>query len=234
MSFTRTKRDVQEPVTVARDGPGGYGQTETTHPSFAQIGVSRVSGHMNLFDSDFAHSAYMVIRIHPTKLIRNLSNDWFFADRMPYIEVALSEAQWASFVSSPNFGDGVPCTLTHKDGKSIPELPSPPDRRKTFKDEMANDIADTLKVLDEADADIDAMNLPKGKASALKARNQTIRRKLTSSLPFVADQFDEHMEKGVEKAKAEIHGYFGGVIQRAGIAALGNVEPPLQIERDPS
>lgn len=222
-------RNIEDPVTTARDGVGGRGETVTTHPAFAQIGVSRVSGHTNLYDSDFAHNAYMMVRIFPSELVRGLSYDRHHAGRLSYIEVALSEAQWATFVSSANIGDGVPCTLERKDGTGIPGLPSPPSRQKQFKSEMADDIADTLKAVSEMEALIDSMGLPKGKAQQLLNKAMTVRNKLTSSLPFVADQFDEHMEGIVERSKAEVHGYMTGQIMRSGLAALGGVEP-LQIE----
>jgi hypothetical protein len=231
MTFGSSKRWVEEPVTQVVEGIGRRDETQTTHPAYAQIGVSRVSGQMNLFDSDFVHNAYMVIRIHPTTLRRNLSNDWFFADRVPFIEVALSEAQWASFVSSPNVGDGVPCTMVYKDGKPIAELPSPVDRSKQFRGEMTKDIADTLAAVDELDELLDTMGLPKGKTDTLRSKARTIRAKLTDSIPFVAEQFDEHMEKGVEKGKAELHGYMTGVLQRAGLEALTGGVMPLQIDR---
>jgi hypothetical protein len=220
----------EEPVTVPRKGPGGDDSTETSHPAFAQIGVSRVSGQINLLDSEFAHNAYMVVRITPTTLMRNLSRDWFFGGRVPYIEVAMSESQWATFVSSPNIGDGAPCTVQYLNGQPVPQIPRITDRKSQFRNEVAKDLEEMVAATDELSELIDSLGLPKGKAALLKNKATFIRRTLTGSIPFVAEQFDEHMENAVENAKQEIHGYMGGVLQRAGLEAITGGALPLQIE----
>lgn len=223
-------RNIEEPTTVMNDSPHRKDETVTTHPAFAQLSVSRVTGHTNLFDSDFSHNAFMVIRVAACELHRNLSSDWHYGDHQPMIEVALSEAQWATFVSSPNMA-GVPCTLQSFDKKQVPQLPPPASRTEQFSSEMKRDADDTVAACKELDDLIDSLGLPKGKAEALRAKSRTIAAKVTSSMPFVADQFEEHMENVVEKAKAEVHGYMGGVLQRAGLQALaGGVALPLQIE----
>lgn len=221
-------RNIQEPVTVPNDSPHRRDETITTHPAFAQLSVSRVTGHTNLFDSDFAHNAFMVIRVAACELHRNLSSDWHYGDHQPMIEVALSEAQWATFVSSPNMA-GVPCTLQSFDKKQVPQLPPPADRAAQFSAEMKRDAADTVKACKELDDLIATLGLPKGKAEQLLAKSRTIAAKVTSSMPFVADQFEEHMENVIEKGKAELHGYFGGVLQRAGLHALSDMTSPLQL-----
>ena len=58
------------------------------------------------------------------------------------IEVAMSEAQWATFVSSLNQGSGVQCTLDYsmQDG-SIPAIAAPKDRRTQFSQELQERFA---------------------------------------------------------------------------------------------
>jgi hypothetical protein len=224
--------EIEQPVVTEEDGYGTRGETMTSHPAFAQIGVSRVSGgHTTLYDSDFQHNAYMTIRIQRSELRRSLSRDWHFA-REEYIEVALTEAQWATFVSSPNVGSGVPCTLVHKNGQQTPLIPPPVARTAQFKGEMTKDLADTLESCDNLTTLIQSLGLPKGKTDKLLKATQSVRGKLTSSLPFVAEQFDEHMEQTVEAAKTEVHGYMTGAINRAGLKALSADNLPLQLENN--
>ena len=64
------------------------------------------------------------------------------------------------------------------------------------------------------------LGLSKAKADRMKARIITAHRKISDAAPFVANQFGEHMEKELERAKVEIHGYATSLFQRAGIAAL--------------
>lgn len=224
-------REIQEPVITTELGPGRMDETVSRHPAFCQIGASRVSGRTNLYASDFGHNAFMTISIRRSELHRNLFNDWHYG-KEELIEVALSEAQWATFVSAPNVGSGVPCTLQHFSGKIIPGLPDPIARSDQFSDEMKKSAAESLEALDELAEMIDALGLPKGKASQLKEQNRVARAKLASTIPFIVKQFDEHLEETVEKAKAEIHGYMINTVQRAGIAALSGPDAimPLELE----
>ncbi len=200
----------------------------TRHPSYAKVVASRVSGHTQLYDSDFHHSAYMTISIRRSELHRNLNRDWHFG-REELIEVALSEAQWATFVSAPNVGDGTPCTLQHIAGSQVPQLPPPETRTKQFGAEVREDLSEAVQALDAALDQIANLGLSKAKADTIRNGVEAAKRKLTSAIPFVVSQFDEHMEETVERAKSEVHGYMTGALVRSGVAALGGM-PPLQIE----
>jgi len=220
-------RLIEDPVVTPEHGPTGG--ERITHPAYAQIGASRVSGQTRLYDSDFVHNNYIIVRIHPSEMVRGLSNDWPFAKRTPYIEVAMSESQWATFVSAMNVGDGVPCTLTYKDGKPIPGLP-PLDKTKQFAKEVSDKLRTSITTLRALVQRIEDAGIPKGKAADLTGAVNKVIQDLKLNLPFVADQFDEHMEKNVEKGKAEVHGYMTNVIRRAGLEAITNGTLPLQIE----
>lgn len=218
---------IEHPTVEQQDGPTGG--TVTKHPAFAQIGASRVSGGKRLYGSEFQHQNYVCIRIHPSEMHRTLSNEWAFARNIPYIEVALSEAQWATFVSSMNVGHGVQCTLQYKDGQSIPQLPDPKPQREHFKEDVKTAFEKGLGRLDETKAMIEGMKISQKAKDELVKQLGLVAQAMTSNLPFVLDQFDQHMETTVEKAKVEINAYATGAIMRAGIKALGgeNGEVPL-------
>jgi len=218
-------RPIQDPVTK----PDGDWGTLTTHPAFGQISAHRISGHSVLYGSDFRHNASVRIRIARSKNRRNLSHDWHHAEQ-ELIEVEVSEAQWATFISSMNTGDGTPCTILQVQGEQMPGLPDPIDRSKQFAGELDGKLRGCVGELRGMIAAMDSMGLPKGKTAALRELLEKIDRELTANLPFVADSFGKHVEKTVEKAKQEIHGYMQGVVNRAGIAALKGEPLPLQIE----
>ncbi len=218
-------RLVEDPVTTPETGP--MGGTVTTHPAYALIGASRVSGRSNLFQSDFSHNAFLTITIQRTKLHRGLSNDWHHGGQ-ELIHVSLSEAQWATFVSSPNVGAGVPCTLNHLNGEIIPGLPDPRPRVHQFGAEVRERAAESIADLDTLRVEIEGLGLSGKKTAALLETVRKARSTFTSSLPFIAEQFDEHMEGTVEKAKSEIHGYMTGAIMRSGIESLSG-KLPLQL-----
>lgn len=219
---------IETPTVTQERGPGGDMQSVSRHPAFGIIGASRVSGRTNLFASDFSHNAFMTITVRRSELKRSLSNDWHFP-REELIHIALSEAQWATFVSSPNVGSGVPCTIEHLQGEVISGLPDPETRSDQFSAEVRKSGHDAISALAALGAAIDGLGLSKTKTDALKEYVRQARGKLESAIPFIAGQFDEHAETTVERAKAEVHGYMTGILMRSGLAALGG-ELPLQIE----
>lgn len=220
-------RPIEDPVVKSRAST--LGETETTHPAFAQIGASRVNGSAFLYGSDFRHNSYVSIRLHRSQLNRGLSNDWHFG-REEIVEVALSEAQWASFVSSLNMGTGTPCTITSIGGKVVPGLPAPENRVDQFAGEMSKNSTDAIKVLETIRTTIAQTSLS-GKAKEQIGRLLDMAvRDITSSNTFVAKQFGEHMETIVEHAKTEVNAYVTSAVQRAGLEALASGRPVLAIE----
>lgn len=114
-------RPIEEPVVTTEKWGSGE-EIKTTHPAFAQIAASRVNGSTVLYGSDFVHYAAIRIRIHTSTQYRSLAHDRYH-ERENLVEVELSEAQWAHFISSLNMGSGSPCTLTSLGGKMVPGLP---------------------------------------------------------------------------------------------------------------
>lgn len=189
------------------------------HPAYAQIAASRVAGgSVSLYGSDFVHNHFITITIRKSELHRGLNRDWNFA-REEYISVALSEAQWATFVSTPNSGMGTPCTLEHFKGEQIPTLPEPVARADQFRGEMAEMLEKTIQRLRDCYEHLDKL-APKSVSSKLKDAIQMAEREMVGSVPFVAKQFSEHVEHTVEAAKVEIEAYTTSAIHRAGLQAL--------------
>lgn len=213
-------KTVENPVTEEhRDG------TITKHPAFAQIGISRVTGRTNLYGSDFQHQHYITITICRSDLHRHLNRDWNFGQD-ELIKVALSEAQWATFVSSPNIGSGVPCTLTRLNGQLVPELPNPPSTDQQFRDEIAQNVAKLQADLKKLASEIDGP-IAKTKASEMRKRLERLADRMVEQTGFVAEQFDQHIERTVETAKVEINAYATSSIYRAGIEAMAGGLPAI-------
>ena len=224
-------RTVEEPTITPRKGPGNSDELEYTHPAYAQIEVSRVSGgNVTLYDSDFKHNHYMVLRVQPSRMMRHLNKDWHHSGHNPMIEVAMSESQWATLVSSLNMGGGVPCTLQRFDGKNIPSIPAPIARHDQYAGEIKEDLAEAVAEMDALDKLIEESGLSKTKAAALREKVRSARSTLTSSIPWIVESADKHMEKTVERGKQEVQGYMLGMIQRAGLEQLTGGVLPLQIE----
>lgn len=218
-----SKPDIQEPTLVSEDH---HGQTYE-HPAFAQVRASRVSGRAVLYGSDFVHQNFVTITISKSQLQRSLAREWHFGSH-EIITVALSEAQWATFVSSMNMGSGVPCTIERQTGVGlVPGLPNPAPLN-AYRADIAEDTKEAINALQKA-LDVAAeKKVPKAVVAEIEAAMRAIR----GSIPFVAEQFNRHMEEVVESAKVEIHGYANHVLQSAGIAALAPGSDPIALEFD--
>lgn len=217
---------MRERIQPVREDGGSHDDYKETHPSYGKIGGSRVSSTPgeSLFGSDFTHRNYIVIRIAHASLRRGVSNDWIHGNDQ-IIEVALSEAQWATFVSSLNMGDGVPCTLQYIAGEGlVPGIEPITDRRDQFNEEVGETLRDALTSLEELR---DAAPTKK-----LRDKAETAIMQLRSNLPFVVREFDSHAETTVERAKMEVNAYVTSAIQRAGLQALGAEAAPLELGTD--
>lgn len=214
---------------ITKDGD----TTIWTHPAFAQVTVNRISGQTVLYGSDFRHNGFVRVTVYQSELRRDLSNDWHYGKRK-LVEFDLSEAQWGAMVSSFGMGDGTPCTLTSFNGERMPGIPLR-DEAHLFKVEANEALKKTVTRLKTLRDKIEAgvQGLSKTRQQEMLTEVNGAINALASSLPFIADEFGEHMEKRQEKAKSEIHGYMTRAIQRAGLEAMqGNA--PLVIEHKPN
>lgn len=216
----------EEPVST-REG-GMRGEIKTTHPAYAQISASHVTGGAYLYGSDFQHQNYVCIRICRSELNRHLSTDWPHAQD-ELIEVALSESQWASFVSSMNRGMGVQCTLQHINHKQVPQIPVPRSTIKDFKAEGSEAARSALKQIAEVMSDIEASKLSQKQKDELLGKLGRIKDNTRSNLRFVLEQFGEHMEATVNKAKTEISAYANHLVVASGLAKLAGIKGTKKI-----
>jgi hypothetical protein len=195
------------------------GDATETHPAYAQISASRVSGGMILYGSEFHHQHFITVSICKSELRRSHARDRAHT-REEYIEVAMSEAQWASFISTMNMGSGTQCTLNHLQGKMVPAIHGVPDRKKQFNE----DILDRLKIAEDAlvelqEALIDSKLSGKSREKMISLVGTAITN-IKHNLQFVADQFGEHMEHVRSSAKAEISAFFQNIITKHGLKKL--------------
>lgn len=204
-----------------KKGPGrmGHDDASYTHPAYAQISASNVSGGTYLYGSDFKHQNYVTIRIKRSEMNRSLSNDWPFA-REELIEVALSESQWATFVSSMNRGEGVQCTLQHLHGKMVPQIPRIEGKIAQFRAEGSEAADEAVREIQAFRQEITDSKLSQKQKEQWLKRLSFIEGRTTGNLRFVASQFGEHMEKVVQKAKTEISAFAHNMIVRTGLSKL--------------
>lgn len=223
-------KQIQEPVvTLESDG-----SKRINHPAFGIISAARVSGgHSALFDSDFTHQHYMTLTIKTASVRRDLSNNWNFGGE-ELIEIAMSESQWATFVSSLNVGSGTPCTLRHVCGEYRPQLPNPDAPSKQFKEELCKSMSAMQDELKSLAASLKSEGaIGKKRANELSENLSRLAERFSSNVTFVANQFDEHVERTIENAKIEVNAYANNLVTKTGIDALRNVPPGIAYQDQP-
>lgn len=196
------------------------------HPAFGCIEVSRVSGTTTLFGSDFEHHNFISVRVRRAELNRDLNRDWHFG-KEEIVEFWLSEAQWATFVSSFSVGSGTPITLAYVNGEQMPAIPLR-KQEEVFKREKDTKLEGLVKLVDATLADMNTeigSSLSAKKKEALTAHLTRLRMELAGNLPFVAKSFDKHMEQSVQRAMVEVEGYINSRIHNAGLQALTGQVP---------
>lgn len=173
---------------------------DEAHPAWGLIGASRVSSSppgATLFDSDIRHQHYVVVRLSRATRKRDLGHDWKHGGEQ-IVEVAMSEAQWASFVSTMNVGQGVPCTIERVGMEQMPGVEYEP-RLATSMNEVDN-AAD--KAIEKIQAAFEAYEAHKTKANrdTLKYAIQNA----PANMSYAAKTLSEHAENVVQKARADV------------------------------
>lgn len=191
----------------------GYDQ----HPAWILVGASRVSATPGavLFDSDILHQHYVIVRIRRATRKRNLNHDWIHADgRHSIVEIAMSEAQWASFVSTMNVGDGVPATLKWDATRDDPRVPAPPyqPRLQVSMEEVHNAALEAQKDV------LEAFAAYKEKKTVDNLRTLQARiDNLAPNIDFAAQSLAKHAENVVTRARADIEAFVVTKAQQLGL-----------------
>jgi hypothetical protein len=199
-------REITEPTTNKHG--------DEVHPSFGLISANRVSAGppgVSLFDSEIRHQHFITVRIATASRKRDLNRDWLHRDE-EFVEIEMSESQWASFVSSMNSGSGVPCTITRReDDLMVPSAPYVP-RMEHSMNEVRGAAQDAMERVKEAFAAY------KEKKNAANLRDLEIAvGHVEPNMVFAAESLTEHAENVVQKAKADIEAMVTARAQQLGL-----------------
>lgn len=181
------------------------------HPSFGFIRASRVSGHTTLFDSAVRHHHYVTVTIGRASQERRYSENQIYG-KDQLVEVAMSESQFAQFITSINVGSGAPCTLTWMTGTGhIDPPPADINTRETFSNEVkeaADVVGEKLKeALTEIKSLVASGKANKGQLLTVLRSVETAMLQLNSNMPFMMQQFAEGIEKLTDRAKMDLNAH---------------------------
>ena len=185
-----------------------------------------------LFGSDINHGQCVTIRICRADLTRNLSNDWIHPNSTPIVEVQMSHAQFAEFITSNGQYAGTPCTIGYAPAVGTPtEMMPSIDRLETKAETFRREIKDsTRNQLNKMKADVDAMGAELEKGSISKKTLKELHRNLQilmgnmpSNMAFTVEQAEEALEKAQTHAKIEIEAYITNAINKLGLEAAKKI-----------
>lgn len=198
---------------------------KTSHPSYGTLLFNRAyGGKTSLFGSSIEHSNTITMELRHANITRSLNEDNIFGSE-PIVKVEMSYSQFAEAITSFGQGTGIPVTIryTEKDGR-VPECDFV-SKREQFTGEFKEQ---TNKAMEKSKGLIDEVaELFSSKKTLTKADKEDILRKLnmlnsdiSSNLGFVADQFNEQMDKTVMEAKGEIESFCQNKINAIANASL--------------
>lgn len=227
-----TKRQTTEPTLDEH----GY----EIHPSWAVIGASRGSFSppgVALFDSEIRHQHAVTIRIMEASRSRHGQHDYINgAGGKVVAEVTLSEAQWASFVSSMNMGDGVPCTLRMRDSDyQVPDAPYEPRLALTMA-QAKGAAEEAFKDVVEALEEYERLVSEKAPARERKEAYSTLYHRIKNAAPnieYAGKVLAGHAEDVVMKARADLEAYVVKAAQTLGVdASTLSIEMPIAPQQE--
>lgn len=144
----------------------------------------------------------------------------------PIMQIEMTPVQWAEFLTAGTVDDGVPCTITRRDGKRT----SPVIPRSIVKD-YNQLVANKFDAFQTGIATIEqkiretlesGKSLGKNDMRELLSNLSTVRVNTVENLKFASHCFQEDIAKAVVKAKTEVNAYAETRLGPMGIKCLTN------------
>jgi hypothetical protein len=218
--------------------------TKTSHPSYGTLLFNRAYGWKTpLFGSSVEHRNVITMELRHADITRGLNRDDIYGHN-PIVRVEMSYSQFAEAITSLGQGTGVPVTIryTEKDGE-IPPCDFVSKREQfteEFKEQTNKAMKNSKELIDEV------VELFSSKKTLTKTDKENILEKLNmlnydigSNIGFIADQFNEQMDKTVMEAKGEIESFCQNKINAIASATLVEhrdeilqLENPVDIESE--
>lgn len=211
--------------------------TKTSHPSYGTLLFNRAygGGETALFGSSIKHRDTITMELYHADITRGLNNDWIHGNKL-ITRIEMSYSQFAEAITSFGCGTGVPCTIryTEKDDR-IPECDFVSKREQftdEFKEKREKVTKESQQLLQNvADLFTQKKSLTKSDKEAVMSKLSKLSMDIGCNLDFIADQFNEQMDKTVMEAKGEIESFCQNKINASASAALvGHRDEILKLE----
>lgn len=196
------------------------------HPSYGMLHISRMSstgGGRRLFGSPLAtHYGTIRLTISKATWTHDLHHDRFFGMSKDYIDIEMSQAQFADAITSLNIGSGTPCTIRYVQGKRIDDPPDYVTESEYIRDNFESKFEDMSKRTKKYADEIMGLTskMPAKVKRQIEIALDVMQQQINSSLPFVMEQFQEATTRITTAAKAEVDGFVTAQIRAAGLQAI--------------
>lgn len=236
--------NVVKPVCVEKPWAGGDTVQEYTHDAFGMVGMSIVTGNQTLFGSDLNHGQTIRIRVSRAKLVRGLSNDWFHADSL-LVDISLSHNQFAEFITNPNRGDGIPCTINYAPEigtpiKAMPSIDKIESKMDMMKAEIRSSAKDQMAKIQKAFDELSALVESGGGKKYIKEAMFSMKCHIENTpgnMAFVVNQAEETLDRAVSAAKIDVEAYCHHKAVQLGYASIAEAAkkgfPLLEMSASP-
>lgn len=185
------------------------------HVSYALASFSRFqTTSKDFFNSTIKHNSGISLTIQGAQLTRNaeLHTEYVHTDsgRQTYIEIQMSNSQFAELLTSMNIGEGVPVTLvrTKEDGRIMYKPPfqeTIEQRADRMLDTERDKTVEALKkCVEKINEIIDGKTVKKEQKAELARLLDYIVEISKNGFQFAESQFQRGVEKDIQRIKSEI------------------------------
>lgn len=216
---------------------------KTSHPSYGTLAFSRRNGSSTpLFGSSIEHRDTIAMTLYHADVTRGLHYDSIYGNKK-IVEVEMSYSQFAEAITSMNMASGVPVTIrwTEKDGR-IPECDFVNKREQfadEFKEKRQNATMMSQQIIKDVTELFNQKTLTKADKQEIISKLSNLNMEIGCNMDFIADQFNEQIDKTIMEAKEEIESFCQNKINSIASEALVEhkdellkLENPVDIKLD--
>jgi len=202
------------------------------HESYGALEITRCQRPpTSLFCSSIQHENTIRLRISAAELHRNqhTHTDLMYAlhaKKDCYVEVEMSQTQFAEAITSLNKGGGTPVTVRYANGREM--QPCPYERKdEQFRAEFSADLEELATKVNGAVKRAEALfsskkPLTKSEKEEILSVLGSLSMAVNSNIPYVRDAFVKQMDKVVTEAKGNIEGFIQNRMDSLANAAIAD------------
>lgn len=197
---------------------------KNSHPAYGTIAIGRrTGGNVKLFGSAITQDTRITIKICEGIEVRRHHENRHQSGKK-ILELEMSFQQFGELMASTDYSEGVPCTISWvRDTGSTPKIEDIPSSKKYHEEfEESTKVAqqEFVSLISFVTDLMDKPAVTKAERKEILSKINGIRNIIRDTIPFIAEQFGEFMDKTEAEARTNISGHFAHMIRQHGIEAI--------------